>query len=175
MSNNLKRAFGDVEDSTHGKDVGNKRPRTGGLGSNVVSQPQLQPAAGLGTNDHPKGEVTHDVHNSLLWKKSPQEWIQAVYHNDIRDKLQSMASSDGQFRYKYPRASGLGAHDVTAYHPEQQFWSGERKLWPQIENNILNRLEEKGYIYEHGAEVPDDWYFTDGADKYVPFSLSRRT
>lgn len=71
--------------------------------------------------------------------------VPAVYHNDIRDKLLTRASNNGQLVYDHPRKEGHLPHDETAFLASQQHWGPARPSWHYIPDDLLNRLDRLGY------------------------------
>ena len=109
-----------------------------------------------GQNLRERGTV-RNVDGDLQWVASDGTLVPCVYHNSIRAELIAEASKDGTTTYDVHRKHGnleYNATDVTAYHPEQRTWSEERNLWPNIRDNILNRLERKGYKELYGGQDP---------------------
>ncbi|KAL9070985.1 MAG: hypothetical protein Q9161_004485 [Pseudevernia consocians] len=60
------------------------------------------------------------------WKKDEEEWISAVWHCEIRDKLINMAKTCQADVYSHPRARGTDEFDVTAFLETQKTWDFER-------------------------------------------------
>ncbi|MCJ1380677.1 hypothetical protein MMC17_003785 [Xylographa soralifera] len=84
----------------------------------------------IGSNDKAKGLVR--IHGGSLqhFLKSSEEWVPAVYHNDIREEL--IVESEAFGDYDHPRAKGLGEYDVTSFLPAQKTWGTARQDWPDV-------------------------------------------
>ncbi|MCJ1282964.1 hypothetical protein MMC26_002291 [Xylographa opegraphella] len=123
----------------------------------VVSKRQAKRATILSTtgdiasNDRPKGLVR--VREGILqhFLTSSEEWVPAMYHNDIREELIEESEAFGD--YDHPRARGLGADDVTSFLPAQKTWGIERQYWPDVLFQI---------IPDKSTHLPEDnvkpWY-----------------
>ena len=108
-----------------------------------------------GADDKERGKVCNNEDGSLQWYDSRQmSWKAAVYHKDIRIQLLDIASQHGTRTYDFPRRQGKAPDDRTAFHAPHQHWSPERDLWPRITDNILNRLERRGYRGRNAEKVP---------------------
>lgn len=174
MSNINKRTFDDVDVSEHDTVTAPsiKRRRFEEAYPNTAHPTDQGTSTGHSGNKSSSDEVHQSPEGWLFWRKVPQQWIPAVYHNDIRAELQDLASADGLLAYTYERKSGQGAYDMTAFHPQQQNWSGERKHWPNIRDDILNRFEETDYVYKFGDKSSGNWYHIDGRiSKFFQFHL----
>ncbi|KAL8972661.1 MAG: hypothetical protein Q9197_002683 [Variospora fuerteventurae] len=132
--------------SRNGKaDVPSLGPQPGGKKKRVSSKAMGQVRT-MGDGDDATLEWFHP---------EAQEWIPAVYHEDVRAALIQAASELGQ--YQYPMAGGkYGELDVTAFHPLFKDNGPDREVWPEI---LLKYLPSKSDMMHF---KPDYWYLHDG-------------
>ncbi|KAL8926709.1 MAG: hypothetical protein Q9208_002783 [Pyrenodesmia sp. 3 TL-2023] len=84
-----------------------------------------------------------------------QEWIPAVYHQDIRLDLFHTAGQLGQ--YSHPMSGGkYGESDRTAFHPALKDCGPDRENWPKILFKYLPHQSDLTHV------KPDYWYLHDG-------------
>ena len=137
-------------------------------------QRKLRKVRNPGANDKERGQVHYDAYGQMLWlDRKNSKWIKTLYHADIRAQLLDRASNNGILRYSVPRAKGRSPYDETAFHAGQQNWSCERAHWERVRDNILHRLERRGYTGEYHDSPVQDWYEGEYIGKLV-FSINQQ-
>ncbi|MCJ1248175.1 hypothetical protein MMC30_005392 [Trapelia coarctata] len=93
----------------------------------------------IGSNERAKGPIRFDAFGNLQYCfRNPERWVDAVYHKDIRQAL--IVTYEEQGPYDHKRQRGLGATDITCFHPEQKTWGPNRENRPDILFKINPRI-----------------------------------
>ena len=126
-----------------------------------------------GVADRSRG-VTRVIYGNLQWYDAVNNiYIDAVYHNDIRQQLQQTTSQNYTLAYTNEREAGADATDITAFHPGQRQWGQSRTLWPLITGNVLNRIHRNNFSGPYDDQQIDLWFWNRMIGKPFDVNIGR--